>query len=237
MPTTTFAQREKQSSSESCARTCRQGETPKTCHYHFIVEYYASLTRACQLCQSKSTTRLIDDCQCVTADGYETSGIITTNRMFPGPAIVVCKNDYVVVDVDNRVPGAGITIHWHGISMKGYPYYDGVPFVTQCPIPEGTTFRYQFKAADSGTHFWHAHSGLHKGAGLVGSFIVREPKLTEPNNNLWDLDRIDNVIFITDWYHEPVESHFPGTYARHQGHQAPDNYLINGMGEWTVRHF
>lgn len=34
-----------------------------------------------------------------------------------------------------------VTIHWHGILQRGTQYYDGVPFVTQCPIQQGNTFR------------------------------------------------------------------------------------------------
>ena len=223
------------SSPESCARTCQEGEKPKTCYYHFTVEQYATLTKACQFCISNSTTRLIDDCQCVMADGYEMSGVLTVNRMYPGPAIVVCKNDYVVVDVENRISGAGITVHWHGVWMNGYQYYDGVPHVTQCPITEGTTFKYQFRAMNPGTHFWHAHSGIHAVEGLVGSFIVKEPKSEELNSELWDQDRIDNIIFVTDWYHESPAPMYSGAAVVDKTPE-PDNLLINGMGQWTVCH-
>lgn len=52
------------------------------------------------------------------------------------------------------------TIHWHGFTQDETPYMDGVPYVTQCPILPGTTFRYEFFASNEGTHFWHAHIGL-----------------------------------------------------------------------------
>lgn len=51
------------------------------------------------------------------------------------------------------------TIHWHGISQKGTPYMDGVPFVTQCPILPGNRFKYNFTAKTSGSYLWHAHIG------------------------------------------------------------------------------
>lgn len=54
--------------------------------------------------------------------------------------------------------GLELVIHWHGLHQRNTQYSDGVPYVTQCPIHEGNTFRYQFDA-NSGTHFWHAHSG------------------------------------------------------------------------------
>lgn len=80
-------------------------------------------------------------CQCVLADGVE-RGILTANRMLPGPSIQVCENDKVVIDVENHMEGMEVTIHWHGIWQRGSQYYDGVPFVTQCPIQQGNTFRY-----------------------------------------------------------------------------------------------
>lgn len=54
--------------------------------------------------------------------------------------------------------GLELVIHWHGLHQRGTQYYDGVPYVTQCPIHEGNSFRYQFDT-NAGTHFWHAHSG------------------------------------------------------------------------------
>ena len=222
------------SSPEECSRTCKVGAKPKTCYYHFTVEYYATLTAACDSCISNATSRLIDDCQCVTADGYETSGIIVANRMYPGPLISICKDDHVVIDVENRVPGGGITIHWHGILQAGSQYYDGVPYVTQCPIQEGTIFRYRWKAQNTGTHFWHAHTGVHKSNGLEGPIIVREPKAVALNNRIWDDDLNEHIIFIADWFHDGAENHFPGTRIINPG-QTPDNFLINGKGQWTVR--
>lgn len=73
-------------------------------------------------------------------DGVERS-IISVNRMIPGPTIDVCEGDRIVVDVANRIEGEGLTIHWHGIFQKDSQYYDGAAHVTQCPIPEQTTFR------------------------------------------------------------------------------------------------
>lgn len=71
----------------------------------------------------------------------------------------VCEGDQVIVDVVNELTSETTTIHWHGQHQKGYPYMDGVPYVSQCPIMPGSTFRYDFKAVNPGTHFWHSHSG------------------------------------------------------------------------------
>lgn len=57
------------------------------------------------------------------------------------------------------MPDETTSIHWHGINQYGSQYYDGVPYVTQCPILPGTSFRYDFKATEAGTYFYHSHVG------------------------------------------------------------------------------
>lgn len=71
----------------------------------------------------------------------------------------VCLGDEVIIDVENHLSSDSTTIHWHGHHQKNSPYMDGVPFVTQCPIHPGMTFRYRFNVQNYGTHFWHSHSG------------------------------------------------------------------------------
>lgn len=99
------------------------------------------MNRACQVCTPNATNPIWSHCQCVLADGVE-RGVLTANRMIPGPSIQVCEGDKVVVDVENHLEGMEVTLHWHGIWQRGSQYYDGVPFVTQCPIQQGNTFRY-----------------------------------------------------------------------------------------------
>lgn len=38
----------------------------------------------------------------------------------------------------------GITIHWHGLDMRGNEFYDGVAYLQQCPIASGASFTYRF---------------------------------------------------------------------------------------------
>ena len=158
-----------------CQRVCRSDEPPRRCVYDFQVEYYFTLSKACYDCPL-----ITEDCDrhhCIPADGVE-RGIIVVNRQLPGPSIQVviltsklissklpidtfqvCEGDVIVVDVKNRLPGEGSSIHWHGQHMNGTPYMDGVPMITQCPITPGSTFRYTFTAQNAGTHCWHSHTG------------------------------------------------------------------------------
>lgn len=63
------------------------------------------------------------------------------------------------MDLHNKLPSEGTSLHWHGQHQVETPYMDGVPLITQCPITPHSTFRYTFKAAQAGTHFYHSHIG------------------------------------------------------------------------------
>jgi FtsP/CotA-like multicopper oxidase with cupredoxin domain len=67
------------------------------------------------------------------------------------------KADGFHVEVVNhlKVP---TSIHWHGLVLPNL--MDGVPFVTQNPIPPGKSFRYDFPLKQSGTYWMHSHYGL-----------------------------------------------------------------------------
>ena len=55
------------------------------------------------------------------------------------------------VVVHNNLPpnwpavSEGISIHWHGWSMNGAEWYDGVGYLAMCPITPGTNFTYRFQ--------------------------------------------------------------------------------------------
>jgi L-ascorbate oxidase len=55
--------------------------------------------------------------------------------------------------------GTSISMHWHGLHQKGTPFMDGVPYITQCPIDFGNTFRYRFMARKPGSFLYHSHAG------------------------------------------------------------------------------
>jgi FtsP/CotA-like multicopper oxidase with cupredoxin domain len=50
------------------------------------------------------------------------------------------------------------SIHWRGLILPAL--MDGVPFVSQNPIPPGGTYHYQFSLKQSGTYWLHSHYGL-----------------------------------------------------------------------------
>ncbi|XP_069675378.1 uncharacterized protein [Periplaneta americana] len=212
--------------SNLCARECIQGAPPMTCYYKWIAEDYVTLGPECGDCPNTP-----DDCdrpQCVVGDGNEKS-ILAINRMVPGPIIEVCLGDRVIVDLQNNMAGAQTAIHWHGVFQKNYQYMDGVPMITQCSINEGTSFRYDFRANNEGTHYWHSHDGLQKLDGLQGNLVIATPKSGDPNGNLYDFDLPEHVLMILDWLNNTAEERFPGNSVNDPG-QDPISFLLNGKG-------
>ncbi|XP_012139840.2 uncharacterized protein LOC100881736 [Megachile rotundata] len=212
-----------------CNRPCHVGQKPKTCYYKFVLERYPVSGQACNFCTPNITNTLCPNCQCITGNGVERMALVV-NRMLPGPSIQVCINDYVVIDVVNKIKEDAVTVHWHGVYQKGTQYYDGVPDLTQCSILYGKTFRYQFPVQNGGTHFWHAHTGLNKMDGVFGSFIVRHTIERDPHAYRYDYDLANHVVVITDWMHEESTERMPGRNSGVVG-QAPDSFLINGKGK------
>lgn len=81
----------------------------------------------------------------IAPDGYE-KRVLLVNDQFPGPLIEANWGDWIEVKVTNSIseePAEGTTIHWHGFLQTGTPWMDGVPGVTQCPIPPGHSFTYR----------------------------------------------------------------------------------------------
>ena len=62
------------------------------------------------------------------------------NGQFPGPEIRVREGERLRIRIDNRLPDAGTTVHWHGIPLPNA--MDGVPGLTQDPIPPGGAMVY-----------------------------------------------------------------------------------------------
>ena len=57
------------------------------------------------------------------------------------------------ITVKNNLPSDwpttsdGVSIHWHGFQLKGSPFMDGTAYVSQCPIPTGSSFTYRFRVS------------------------------------------------------------------------------------------
>lgn len=134
-----------------------------------------------------------------------------------------------MVDLTNEAEGIATTIHWHGVLQHKTGFMDGVPYVTQCPIPFGSKFRYAFHVSEEGTQFYHSHAGHQKANGLYGALIVRAPEQHNPNSHLFDFDLPEHMIMASEWMHHLAEEDFPGVTSRSV---LTKSILINGHGRY-----
>jgi len=117
----------------------------------------------------------------------------TVNGSLPGPTLRWREGDTVTIRVTNRLT-VSTSIHWHGIIL---PYQmDGVPGVSFNGIAPGETFVYRFTVEQSGTYWYHSHSGFQEQTGIYGTIIV-EPRGGERIR----ADR-DYVVQLSDWTDE-----------------------------------
>ena len=117
----------------------------------------------------------------------------TINGSIPAPTLRLREGDDVTIRVTNRLPVA-TSIHWHGILL---PYeMDGVPGISFNGIAPGETFVYRFTLRQSGTYWYHSHSGFQEMTGMYGALII-EPRAGERHR----ADQ-DYVIQLSDWTDE-----------------------------------
>ena len=97
------------------------------------------------------------------------------NDQFPGPALRFRRGERARIAVRNQL-AQETTVHWHGLRVPNA--MDGVPGVTQLPIPVGGRFEYAFELKDSGTYWYHPHQASYEqvSRGLYGALIVEEDK-------------------------------------------------------------
>ncbi len=121
---------------------------------------------------------------------------IAVNGSIPGPMLRLREGTTVELRVRNALPAAGpharaTSIHWHGILLPAN--MDGVPGMSFDGIAPGETYRYRFTLRQSGTYWYHSHSGFQEQAGLYGALIV-DPAEPEP----FAYER-DHVVLLSDW--------------------------------------
>ncbi|SCZ59030.1 copper resistance system multicopper oxidase [Thiohalomonas denitrificans] len=122
---------------------------------------------------------------------------ITINGTTPGPLIRLKEGTIATLRVTNLLDEA-TSIHWHGILL---PFQmDGVPGVSFPGIPAGETFTYRYPLNQSGTYWYHSHSGLQEQLGHYGPLVI-DPAEPEP----FEYDR-DYVVMLSDWtFEDPME--------------------------------
>ena len=129
----------------------------------------------------------------------ESREAMAVNGQIPGPTLRLKEGEDVVINVTNRMK-VDTSIHWHGILL---PYQmDGVPGISFPGIKPGETFTYRFTAKQSGTYWYHSHSGLQEQAGVYGPLVIEPAK-----KEAFRFDR-DYVVMLSDWTDEKPETVF-----------------------------
>ena len=115
------------------------------------------------------------------------------NNAIPSPILRWREGDRVTINVTNSL-AEDSSIHWHGILLP--TNMDGVPGLSFAGIKPGETFQYEFDLKQSGTYWYHSHSGFQEQQGMYGAIIV-EPKEPAP----YHYDR-EHVVVVSDWSDE-----------------------------------
>jgi len=126
----------------------------------------------------------------VTVDtGSFTRTGIGYNGATPGPVLRFQEGEDVAIKVTNNL-SEPTSIHWHGLIL---PFeQDGVPGISYDGIAPGETFTYRFPITQSGTYWFHSHSGFQEPDGAYGAIVI-EPQKREP----FRYDR-EYVVQLTD---------------------------------------
>jgi iron transport multicopper oxidase len=120
--------------------------------------------------------------------------VITVNQLWPPPVIIADVGDTIIVDIDNQLGNESVSIHWHGMFQRGSAAMDGASMVSQCPIPPGGLFRYEFTAEPPGTHWWHSMNKGQAADGLRGMLIVRN-RIFDLSLGVWK----EYFFTLSDW--------------------------------------
>lgn len=134
------------------------------------------------------------------------------NGRVPGPEIRVRQGEPVRIVVENQL-AEGTTVHWHGIRLP--IAMDGVPGISQPPIPPGGTFTYEFTPPDAGTFWYHPHADTLQqlGRGMAGVLIVEEPQPVAVDRDLlWLITdwRLKSDAQIASWFGNDMEAAMSG---------------------------
>ncbi len=142
---------------------------------------------------------------------------VAVNGSVPGPLIRLTEGQNVRLNVTNNLE-VDSSVHWHGLLL---PFqFDGVPGISFPGIKPGETFKYEFPIRQSGTYWYHSHSGLQEQSGHYGPMII-EPRGGDPIR----VDR-DYILLLSDF--TTLDPHFIMNRLR-----TGEGYFNRQQNTWT----
>ncbi len=170
--------------------SCKTTSAPSTWHYNrtiVVMIFSIGLTLGQRLALAGDYFIEIAE-HTLNLTGDDQTAILA-NSTLPGTAFHWQEGETVTVHVTNHLAESS-SIHWHGILL---PYQmDGVPGISFSGIAAGETFTYRFQVKQSGTYWYHGHSGMQEQSGLYGALIITPENVSRPEKN-------DYIILLSDW--------------------------------------
>lgn len=120
---------------------------------------------------------------------------ITINGGIPGPTMRFIEGDVAVIHLHNNLKTEA-SLHWHGLLVPNIE--DGVPYVETPPIMPGTTRTFEYPLVQSGTYWFHAHTGFQEQLGVYGSIVIQPQEIVQKVDH-------DLVMLMSDWTDEKPE--------------------------------
>jgi len=87
-------------------------------------------------------------------DGMFNRRTMGINGQWPVPVVNITKGDRVVVNLYNGLGDQSTSLHFHGMFQNGTTEMDGPVGVSQCGIPPGSSFTYNFTVEQPGTYWY-----------------------------------------------------------------------------------
>ncbi|MFK5986745.1 MAG: multicopper oxidase domain-containing protein, partial [Pseudomonadota bacterium] len=159
------------------------------------------------------------------------------NGSLPAPVLRFKEGETVTLNVTNNM-AHDTSIHWHGLILPSAQ--DGVPNISDGfkGIKPGETFTYQFPIKQSGTYWYHSHSGFQEQTGAYGAIII-DPIKPPP----YHYDR-EYVVMISDWSDEDPSniykklkklSHYYNFRERTVSDAMQEISQVGWQGFWSAR--
>lgn len=136
---------------------------------------------------------------------------VVVNGTLPAPTLRFKQGEEAVIHVTNQMD-VPTSVHWHGLLVPGS--MDGVDGLNGFKeIQPGQSFIYRFPLRQTGTYWYHSHTGGQEQEGLYGALIV-DPARRDPIKS----DR-DYIVMLND-YHDDTPSEIIGNLKKSSDYYA-----------------
>jgi len=151
--------------------------------------------------------------------GDQTVRKMTVNGSVPGPVLRLKEGEDATIIVTNKTDEL-TSVHWHGLLLPGM--MDGAPgFNGFMGIKPGTSFTYTFRIRQSGTYWYHSHTGT-QDQSVFGALVI-DPR--QPSRLRYDRDY---VVLLGDATPEDSDQVFRNLKADSEYY----NYARRAVGDF-----